>query len=126
MRLILNKNHDLKSDESLIGYSQENLSENINIAVMDSALYDKWAFLEFQVNDGDTYVTPRLEVDNGMINYPLPNGLLYETGTLKVQVVFRYENDWVWKSSIKKFNIEKSINADDELVKQYPDFIAEE
>lgn len=123
MRLILTLNHDLKSDESMIGYREENKSRMLNIIIMDESLYDKWAYLEFQINNGAKYTTERLPIENGMINYILPNGLLYEEGSLKVQVIFRYEEDWVWKSSVKKFIVEKSICAGEDIAIEHPDLV---
>lgn len=130
MNLVLTYNKTLKCAEytggCIVGYCEENKSTTLSIKIFDSDLRTKWAFLEFQINNGDKYTTGQLDIDeDGVINYTLPNGLLYEKGTLYVQLVFRYENDWVKKSSILKLEVKESICAGENSAAEFPDFINE-
>lgn len=119
MKLFLTKNRILKGDSSLIGYCRENKCECLNIQVMDSSLWTKQAFLEFQVNEGEKYTTEALDMSSGVISYKVPNGLLIEKGKLKMQVVIR-DGEVVQKSSIKEFTINEAICAGDDVVIEYP------
>lgn len=125
MRLTLNSNCVLKSDRLSVGYCEENKAETLNIFIQNEKLYDKEIRLEFQVNNGKKYTTEELELLDGHIEYSLPNGLLSESGTLSLQLVFRDQNGLVKKSNVLKLHIHKSICAGDDLVKEYPDFIGE-
>lgn len=125
MKLFLTKKRTLKTDAETIGYCRENEAECLQIQLMDETLWDKRAYLEFQVNEGEKYTTEALDIVEGFISYRVPNGLLIEHGYLKVQVVIRDDNDLVWKSSIIKLIIEKSICAGEDIVIQYPDFMSE-
>lgn len=124
MQLELTKNRILKSDSCRIGYCKENNSECLNIQIEDETLHNKRAYIEFQVNDGNTYTTDALEVVNGVVSYRVPNGLVSEAGFLYMQVVLRDDENNVIKSNVIMFTIDKAINAEDDLVLEYPDLIS--
>ena len=101
MELILNKYHELKNNGcNKIGFEEENKAESLDILVEDESLLSKDPYIEFQVNENKKYSTLKLEYVEGHIIYPIPNTLLYEKGYLRVQVVIRGENNYVWRSTI--------------------------
>lgn len=123
MELILTSKHELLGSGYFIGVDNENISEQLIITIPEELL-NKWAYLEFQVNDGEKYNTPKLDIIDNKITYAIPNGLL-EKGYVKVQVIFRDDTNFVWKSFEKKFHISDAINACQNLPDEYPDFITE-
>ena len=123
MQLKLTKDRILQSDSCRIGYCKENNSECLNIQIEDEALHYRRAYIEFQVNDGKTYTTDALEIVNGVVSYSVPNGLVSEAGFLYMQVVLRDDENNVSKSNVIMFTIDKAINAEDDLVVEYPDLI---
>lgn len=124
MLLTLNKDHSLITKEKIIGVSEENKSEVLQVAVQDESLFDKWAYIEFVLDNGVTFLTPRLEIVDGMIEYVLPNSIMV-SGYLKIQLVFRNAENWVWKSFIKQVIVRNALNVSGEVAKENPDFITE-
>lgn len=124
MELIITSKHELLGDGYFIGVDSENNSEQLIIDIQHDALLNKWAFIEFQVNDEEKYTTHKLDIVDNKITYDIPNGLL-KKGYVKVQVVFRDADNYVWKSFTRKFVVSDSILACNNLPKEYPDFIGE-
>ncbi len=117
-------NHLLKSDAYSIGRRGENEAEIIQV-ILPKDLQDKWLFLEFEKPDGTKFVTPKIEIFNGVGEYSISGNLLDQAGMLKLEVVLRDENGVCWKSESKKYSVIESINASDEVEKSNPDFITE-
>lgn len=124
MELVLTSKHELLGSGYFIGIDNENISEQLIINIEPEELLNKWAYLEFQVNEDDKYNTPKLDIIDKKITYDLPNGLL-KKGYVKVQVIFRDDTNFVWKSFERKFHISDAINACQNLPDEYPDFITE-
>lgn len=119
----LDENHFYICSGNLIGRSGENECTQLEITLAE-CLCNYWVYLDFIKPDGTTYKTAKLEVIDNKITYDLPNVLLSQNGTLKVQVVLQNEKGEVWKSNIKSYNVFPSINATDDIPNQ-DDFITE-
>lgn len=124
MELTLNSKHELIGSGYFIGVDHENISEQLIINVEPEELLDKWAYIEFEVNGLEKHNTPRIDITDNQIIYDIPNGLL-QNGYVTVQVIFRDDTNFLWKSYIKKFHVANSINACQNLPEEYPDFITE-
>ena len=123
MILTIDKTHELKGNGYLLGVDGENGSEQLIIKIENEKLLDKWGYIEFEKDNGEKFTTERLSVVGGQIVYDIVNGLLPQ-GHVKVQVIFRADG-FVWKSFVRQFAVDKSLNASDNLPIEYPDFIGE-
>lgn len=119
----LTKDHIYICDGGVIGRSGENECTQLEIT-LDECLCDKWIYIDFSKPDGTTYKTSKLDVIDNKVIYDIPNSLLDQKGQLKVQVVLQDENGEVWKSTIKSYGVNPSINATDDIPNQ-DDFITE-
>ena len=119
----LTKDHIYICDGGVIGRSGENECTQLEIT-LDECLCDKWIYIDFSKPDGTTYKTPKLDVIGNKVIYDIPNALLDQKGQLKVQVVLQDENGEVWKSTIKSYGVNPSINATDDIENK-DDFITE-
>lgn len=72
-----------------------------------------WVYLDFEKPSGEKIRTSKLTAVNGVAQYNVPRYILAESGEIKVQLVLDNGEGVVWKSSIKKYYNEYSINADD-------------
>lgn len=124
MILYLKKDHTIKAHGVVLGVDEENKSEVIHVYIEDTALYDKWAYIEFVLENGVEFLTTRLEIENGAIHYVIPNSIMVN-GFLKVQVVFRDSTEWIWKSFVKQFVVRNSLNVGDDVAEENPDFITD-
>jgi hypothetical protein len=124
MILTIDKTHELKGNGYLLGVDGENGSEQLIIKIENETLLDKWVYIEFDKDNGEKFTTERLSVVGGQIVYDIPNGLLPQ-GHVKVQVIFRDADGFVWKTFVRQFAVDKSLNASDNLPIEYPDFIGE-
>lgn len=119
----INENHEYICDSKGIARSGENICTQLEIELAE-CLCEYWVYIDFTKPDGTTYKTPRLDIVDNKITYDLPNALLSQKGTLKVQVVLQKEDGEIWKSTIKHYTISTSINATDDIPNQ-DDFITE-
>lgn len=123
MEFTINKNHELIGKYTSIARSNENLVEIINITIEDDSLLLWDPYIEFQNNDCEKISTPKLEYIDNKISYALPLEVLKE-GILKIQVVFRnQETKQIWKTNIKQYFVNPSINASEFIETNNPDFI---
>ena len=123
MELILRKNHLLEGDDNVLGVCEENKSEHLIIQVKDEKLLDKWAYIEFKLDNGEEYSTEKLPIVDGVIDYEIDNSILVG-GYIQMQVVIRGDNDFVWKSFIKKSIVKPSLCVSGNIATGYPDFIS--
>lgn len=120
----LKKDHTLKSHGIVLGVDEENKSETIHVNIEDETLYDKWAYIEFVLESGVTFLTTRLDIIDGAIHYVVPNSIMVN-GFLKVQVVFRDGTEWIWKSFVKQVIVRNALNVGDDIAEENPDFITD-
>lgn len=106
-----------------LGRTGEHVITQLNITVPEK-LRNYWAYLDFKKPSGATVKTARLDVNDRLIEYEIPQGLLDESGNLETQLVLQSENGEIWKSAIKKFVVLKSIDAENDIPYQ-EDFITE-
>ena len=105
----LGTDHALECTEKVIGRAGEGSVTQLKIPV-PVALIDYDVYVDFEKPNDETLRSPKLEVVNSVAYYDVPQYLLYESGELKVQLVF-IKGKVTWKSSKKRFTILKSINA---------------
>ena len=123
MEFTINKNHELIGKYTSIARSNENLVEIINITIEYDSLLSWDPYIEFQNNDCEKISTPKLEYVDNKISYALPLEVLKE-GLLKIQVIFRnQETNQIWKTNIKQYFVDPSINASEFIETNNPDFI---
>ena len=119
----LTKDHIYICSGGVIGRSGENECTQLEIT-LDECLCDKWVYIDFVKPDGTTYKTSKLDIVNNKVVYDIPNALLDQKGTLKVQVVLQNEEGEIWKSNIKTYGVNPSINATDDIENK-EDFITD-
>ena len=119
----LTKDHIYICNGGVIGRSGENECTQLEIT-LDECLCDKWVYIDFIKPDGSKYKTPKLDIVDNKVIYDIPNALLQERGYLKVQVVLQNDEGEIWKSNIKTYGVNPSINATDDIPNQ-DDFITE-
>ena len=127
MKFLVDNKHNLKTSNRIIGVDDENYAEKLEFELEDNSFWDYTPYLEFRTMKGDTYSTSALKINEGKIEYEIPNGLLKE-GLLTIQLILRKrmdDKDYVWKSFIKTMTVTPSINADKDIKEKYPDFITE-
>lgn len=122
IQINLGTDHALECTEKIIGRSGEGLVSTLAITVPE-ALTDYDAYIDFEKPNGEVLRTPKLEVRYGVVYYDVPQYLLFESGEIKVQLVF-IKGKNVWKSSKKRYTILKSINASDDIPDK-EDFISQ-
>ena len=110
LRVTIGDDHTFSCGVVTLGRTGENAVTQLEITIPDE-LCDFWAYLDFKKPRGGTFKTPRLEKTNNVIEYDIPEGLLDESGNVEVQLVLENEKGEVWKSSVKKFVVLKSIDA---------------
>lgn len=106
--------HSYNCTTVAIGRAGENAITQLEITIPEE-LSDFWAYLDFKKPKGEKFKTSRLDIVNNTIEYDVPMGLLNETGNLEVQLVLQSEKGEIWKSSVKKYVVLKSIDAVDDI-----------
>ncbi len=124
MNLTINSQHELIGMGRLLGMEEEHLGRSLHIVIGDDSLLDKWIYLEFQTPDGHTITTEKLQVNEGVIDFPLPSSLMHQ-GYLKLQLVARDRTGVVWKSDVREFQVDPSLNASDQIDQDPVDFISQ-
>ena len=102
-------NHTFESEETVIGREGEGGTTRMEVTIPEN-LRSFSVFLEFEKPNGDKVRTPALVIREGKVEYYVVQDLLTHYGEIKVQAVLE-NGDKTWKSSKKKYNILKSINA---------------
>lgn len=133
--IYLNNDRNYSCSNLIIGKTYENEATKLWF-MLDEKMYDKDFYLEFEKIDGTKFSTPKLEIQEEIIEseaekltikyveYAIPNSLLDIAGDLKVEVVLRKDGT-VFKTYTIKFTILNSINASEDMPEEYPDFISE-
>lgn len=133
--IYLNNDRNYSCSNLIIGKTYENEATKLWF-MLDGEMYDKDFYLEFEKVDGTKFSTPKLEIQEEVIEevlegltikyveYAIPNSLLDIAGDLKVEVVLRKDGT-VFKTYTIKFTILNSINASEDMPEEYPDFISE-
>lgn len=122
--IIIDERGSVKKDIQILAMENENLSKRFSI-LLPNSLIGKWLYIEFEKEDGAKFVSPKLEVINGYIQYDLGIDLLDQAGKLICQVVAKDEHSVIWKSNKFDFKIPSSINATEKVAAENPDILAD-
>ena len=119
----IGQDHIYECGTDTIGRAGEGEVAQLEITFPE-ALSDFDAYLDFKKPSGEKIRTPKLEVADGVALYVVSPYILSENGEIEVQLVLQKESGEIWKSSIKKYKNQISINAVDEIPEK-EDFITE-
>lgn len=124
-RILVNigEDHAFECATNIIGREGEGDTTKLEITIPER-LCNCSVYLDFEMPSKEKLRTPKLDIESGVAVYKVAQYLLTEKGELKVQLVFVNESGAIWKSSKKRFNILKSINAEDDIPDKQ-DFITE-
>ena len=114
VNLSADANHTFESSGNIIGREGEGGTTRLEIKVPDKLAYCS-AYLDFEKPNGEKLRTLKLDIEDGKFVYDVDGYLLEADGEIKVQAVLITGDGRVWKSSKKKYHIQKSINAIDGL-----------
>lgn len=115
--------HSYNCTATTLGRAGENNISQLEITIPEElSTFD--AYLDFKKPDGETVRTPRLAIEGNKIEYDIPLGLLDKSGNIEVQLILQDERGYIWKSTVKKFSVLKSIDAVDDIPEK-EDFITE-
>lgn len=106
----LNADHTFECATTIIGREGEGNTSQFVITVPEK-LSGCSVYLDFEKPNGEKMRSPKLEMENGKAVYDVVPYLLTDDGEIKVQVVLQTDDGQIWKSSIKKYVNQKSINA---------------
>ena len=114
--------HTFNCDATYLGRTGESNATQLEITLPEElAQFD--VYLDFKKPRKETVRTPRLNVFENKTEYDIPLGLLDAGGDISVQVVVQGDNDYIWKSAVKKFSILQSVDAVNDIAEK-EDFIA--
>lgn len=119
----ITRDHECECGETILGRAGEGHATRLEIKIPETDL-NYSAYLDFKKPDGETVRTPKLSVSGGVATYDISQYILDEHGDLEVQLVLQFTSGEIWKSWVKKFAIQKSINAEGEAP-QKEDFFTE-
>lgn len=137
IKIDLSNNREVVCDNTVIGKTFENNATILHFNLTKD-MADKWFYLEFEKPNGNKFISSKLDVivsqtmgagtilnEEYYVEYEIPSSLLNLKGELKVEAVLKNESNLVFKTYTMKFNILNSINAGEEIPKNYPDFVSE-
>ena len=118
----LSTDHAVECDDTILGRAGEGNVTRLEITIPEK-LHGYSVYIDFETPSGETFRTPKLSVSGDVAYYDVVPYLLSIAGEIKVQVVFSNDSN-TWKSTKKKFHIQKSINASNDIPEK-EDFIYE-
>ena len=119
----IDTDHNTESGTNVLGREGEGNTSRLEINIPE-ALRGCDIYIDFKKPDGETVRTPRLEVAGSVAYYDVPQFILTESGEIEIQLVFQSEDKEIWKSSVRKYTIQDSINAVNDIPNK-EDFITE-
>ena len=119
----LSTDHTVECEDTIIGRAGEGNVTRLEITIPEKLLGYS-VYLDFETPNGETLRTPKLSVENGVAYYDVVPYLLTFAGEIKLQVIFVTDDEKTWKSTKRKFHIQKSINAVEDIPEK-EDFIFE-
>lgn len=114
--------HSFNCTATALGRSGENNVSQLEITIPEE-LAGFSAYLDFKQPMGAKVRTPKLNIEGNTIEYDIPLGLLDQSGNIEVQLVLQDEDGYIWKSTVKKFVVLKSVDAVEEIPEK-EDFIS--
>ena len=122
IKITVDESHYLRCPVDTIARDGEGNVIKLEITFPEK-LSSYWVYLDFKMSNGETFKSPRLDVEGNTATYIVPPYVLCE-GKLKMQVLFQNADGAIWKSYKKPFTVRPSINAVDEIPEK-EDFITE-
>lgn len=110
--------HTFESATDTIGREGEVNTSRFEIDIPER-LINCSVYLDFEKPNGEKFRSPKLEVENGVAVYDVVPFLLTDDGEMFVQAVLITEKGKIWKSSIKRYAVHKSINSLEEIPEAY-------
>ena len=123
VNLSTDANHTFECETNIIGREGEGNTSRFEITVPEK-LKGCSVYLDFEKPNGEKLRTPELKMENGVAVYDVVAYILADDGEVKVQAVLQTSNGQIWKSSIKSYFNQNSINALEETP-QKEDFLTE-
>lgn len=123
VNLSTDRNHTFESDTDIIGREGEGNTSRFEITIPEK-LEGCSVYLDFEKPNGEKLRTPKLNVENGVAVYDVVKYVLTVDGEVKAQAVLQTNDGQIWKSSIKRYTNQNSINALEEIPEK-EDFISE-
>lgn len=123
--ITLDENKNITANSKVISKVSENKATLLKFHVGD--FIDKYGFnfyLDFEKPNGSKFTTQKLNVVNNLVEYEITNSLLDESGFLQVEVILTKDNKKIIYPTLW-FEIDKSINATDELAPENKTLISE-
>ena len=123
IKVSIGDDHSYNCTAVTIGRAGENAITQLEITIPEELNHFE-AYLDFKKPKGERYKTASLPINNNVIEYDIPLGLINEAGNLEVQLILQSDNGEIWKSSVKKYVVLGSINAADDIPFQ-DDFVTQ-
>lgn len=123
--ITLDENKNITANSKVISKVSENKATLLKFHVGD--FIDKYGFnfyLDFEKPNGSKFTTQKLNVVNNLVEYEITNSLLDESGFLQVEVILTKDNKKIIYPTLW-FEIDKSINATNELAPENKTLISE-
>ena len=115
IKVNITKDHIYDCKTRKIGRKGENISTTFEIT-LEEELLNLDVYIEFLKPNGESLVTPKLDLIGNIATYDVPLYILDTAGNLKVQIVLRdIETGEIWKTFIKTYIIEEGICACDDI-----------
>lgn len=118
----LNTDHTFECAVDIIGREGEGGTTQLELTIPEK-LIGCSVYLDFEKPNGETLRTPKLKIENGKAVYDVVQYLLTDEGEIKAQAVLITGDGKIWKSSKKKYFIQNSINALEEIPEKEDFFI---
>lgn len=106
--------HFFECSTKIIARKGESIIPQLKIRI-PTELCDYWAYIDFKKADGEKFKTPKLDIIDGDIYYDIPLAVLDKNGDLEAQVVLQKESGEIWKSTVKTFCVNRSIDATEDI-----------
>lgn len=110
VNLSTDANHTFECETNIIGREGEGNTSRFEITVPEK-LKGCSVYLDFEKPNGEKLRTPELKMENGVAVYDVVAYILADDGEVKVQAVLQTSSGQIWKSSIKSYFNQNSINA---------------
>lgn len=119
----LSADHVYECTTDIIGREGEGSTTRLEITIPEK-LKGCFVYLDFEKPNREKFRTPKLSIENGKAVYDVVKYLLTDDGEITVQAVLISSDGKIWKSSKKKYIIQDSINAFQEIPNK-EDFMTE-
>lgn len=119
IKVNLSKDHIFECETNILGREGEGNTAQLEITIPEE-LCSCSVYLDFKKPNGEKLRTPKLEVENGVAYYTVAPYLLTDEGEVQVQAVLKTTSGGTWKTIVKKYYNDDSINAED-YINDYPE-----